>query len=66
MLWSGVKPESMLWSQSLYCGARVYVVEPESMLWSQSLCYGASVYGIVDFSVSSPLGTYPTFFLVDK
>ena len=62
-LWCGARvyvlePESMLWSQSLCCGARVYVVEPESVLWSQSLWYSPH-----DFSVGSPLGTYPNFFL---
>ena len=52
-----MKSESKVWSQSLWCGARVYVVEPESVLWSQSLWYSPH-----DFSVSSPLGTYPKFF----
>ena len=36
----------MVWRQSLWCGARVYLVESESMAFSQSLLCGARVYGV--------------------
>ena len=41
--WGRVCNESMWWSQGLWCGARVSVVEPECLPRSQTLYFGARV-----------------------